>query len=75
MGVNRLKNRTKPLGFSKTVVTGYLAPVAAVERRRPVKNGGLPGRPSVRAANGSRHWGQITRDNGFRKTQRFRAVF
>ena len=45
---NRLKKPQKPLGFSKTVVTGYLASEPDPELRRRAKNGGLPGRPSVR---------------------------
>ena len=44
----RQKNRRKPLGFSKTVVTRYLAPEAALDHRPRTKRGPQPGRPSVR---------------------------
>jgi hypothetical protein len=44
----RLKKPQKPLGFSKTVVTGYLAPEAAPEHRSSARHGAQPGRPSVR---------------------------
>lgn len=44
----RLKKPQKPLGFSKTVVTRYLAPEPVLEPRRKTRNGAQPGRPSVR---------------------------
>jgi len=36
------------LGFSKTVVTQYLAPEAAPEHLPKARRGAQPGRPSVR---------------------------
>jgi integrase/recombinase XerD len=44
----RLKKPQKPLGFSKTVVTRYLAPELVPEHRSKARRGALPGRPSVR---------------------------
>ena len=48
MAQNRPKNRRKPLGFSKTVVTRYLAPEPVSDRRPKAKPGAQPGRPSAR---------------------------
>ena len=45
---NRPKKPQKPLSFSKTVVTRYLAPEPLVEHRQRVRPGAQPGRPSVR---------------------------
>ncbi|HVC77548.1 MAG TPA: site-specific integrase, partial [Candidatus Micrarchaeaceae archaeon] len=42
------KNRRKPLGFSKTVVTRYLAPEPVLGHRPRAKPGAQPGRPSAR---------------------------
>jgi site-specific recombinase XerD len=44
----RLEKPSKPLGFSKTVVTRYLAPESAVDPRSKARRGAQPGRPSVR---------------------------
>lgn len=44
---NRLEKPSKPLGFSKTVATRYLAPEAPA-RHSKAKHGGQPGRPSSR---------------------------
>ena len=41
-----LKKPSKPLVFSKTVATSYLAPEAPSGRRTKVRRGGQPGRPS-----------------------------
>jgi site-specific recombinase XerD len=44
---NRLEKPSKPLGFSKTVATRYLAPEVPA-RRSKAKHGGQAGRPSSR---------------------------
>jgi site-specific recombinase XerD len=44
----RLEKPSKPLGFSKTVVTRYLAPEAAVDPRSKARRGVQSGRPGVR---------------------------
>ncbi len=46
MAPNRPKNRRKPLGFSKTVVTEFLAPAALPQSARRLKRGDVGGRPS-----------------------------
>ena len=48
MALNRPKKPQKPLGFSKTVVTRYLAPEASADSRRGTQRRAQPGRPSVR---------------------------
>ena len=50
MAQNRPKKPWKPLGFSKTVVTEFLAAQAPPEVSRHAKNGALGGRPSSRNA-------------------------
>lgn len=44
---NRMEKPSKPLGFSKTVVTPYLAPQAPPRRSR-ASRGGQAGRPASR---------------------------
>jgi hypothetical protein len=44
----RVEKPSKPLGFSKTVVTRYLAPEAAPARRSKPHRGAQPGRPTSR---------------------------
>ena len=43
-----LEKPSKPLGFSKTVATRYLAPEAPPERRSKRRRGAQPGRPTSR---------------------------
>ena len=48
MAANRPKKPQKPLGFSKTVVTRYLAPEPSPEGQMRTRRGAQPGRPSLR---------------------------